>query len=341
MNDQLKIPCLFMRGGTSRGPYFLKSDLPSNEEARNKILLAVMGSPDIRQIDGLGGADTVKSKVAIVSPSNEKDIDVDYLFAQVKIDEPIVDTKPSCGNMLIGVGPFAIEKGLVQAQDGLTKVRIRDVNTGMKIEEVVRTPNKKVSYEGDCKIDGVPNAGSPIDINFIDVIGSKTKKLFPTGNFIDELNGIEFSFVDAAMPVVFFRAKDFNVTGKETYQELSQNKSLIEKMNSIRIQAGEKVGFKNVAKSVIPKMALVSQGQTGDISSRYFTPWDCHPTYAITGSIALAAACKSKQSICSEFYNNYDSESSFRIEHPTGVSKIDIKVSYEKKKNHRPCRYHH
>ena len=333
MNDQLKIPCLFMRGGTSRGPYFLKSDLPSNEEARNKILLAVMGSPDIRQIDGLGGADTVKSKVAIVSPSNEKDIDVDYLFAQVKIDEPIVDTKPSCGNMLIGVGPFAIEKGLVQAQDGLTKVRIRDVNTGMKIEEVVRTPNKKVSYEGDCKIDGVPNAGSPIDINFIDVIGSKTKKLFPTGNFIDELNGIEFSFVDAAMPVVFFRAKDFNVTGKETYQELSQNKSLIEKMNSIRIQAGEKVGFKNVAKSVIPKMALVSQGQTGDISSRYFTPWDCHPTYAITGSIALAAACKSKQSICSEFYNNYDSESSFRIEHPTGVSKIDIKVSYEKKKS--------
>ena len=304
MNDQLKIPCLFMRGGTSRGPYFLKSDLPSNEEARNKILLAVMGSPDVRQIDGLGGADTVKSKVAIVSPSNEKDIDVDYLFAQVKIDEPIVDTKPSCGNMLIGVGPFAIEKGLVQAQDGLTKVRIRDVNTGMKIEEVVRTPNKKVSYEGDCKIDGVPNAGSPIDINFIDVIGSKTKKLFPTGNFIDELNGIEFSFVDAAMPVVFFRAKDFNLTGNETYQELSQNKSLIEKMNSIRIKAGEKVGFKNVAKSVIPKMALVSQGQKGDISSRYFTPWDCHPTYAITGSIALAAACKSKQSICSEFYSN-------------------------------------
>ncbi|NCV23987.1 MAG: 4-oxalomesaconate tautomerase [Proteobacteria bacterium] len=330
MNDQLKIPCLFMRGGTSRGPYFLKSDLPSNEEARNKILLAVMGSPDVRQIDGLGGADTVKSKVAIVSPSEEKDIDVDYLFAQVKIDEPIVDTKPSCGNMLIGVGPFAIEKGLVQAEDGLTKVRIRDVNTGMKIEEVVRTPNKKVSYEGDCKIDGVPNAGSPIDINFIDVIGSKTKKLFPTGNYIDELDGIEFSFVDAAMPVVFFRAKDFNLTGKETYQELSQNKSLIEKMNSIRIKAGEKVGFKNVAKSVIPKMALVSQGQKGDISSRYFTPWDCHPTYAITGSIALAAACKSKQSICSEFYNNYESNSKFQIEHPTGISKIDIKVSYEK-----------
>ena len=313
MNNQLKIPCLFMRGGTSRGPYFLKSDLPSNEEARNKILLAVMGSPDVRQIDGLGGADTVKSKVAIVSPSEEKDIDVDYLFAQVKIDEPIVDTKPSCGNMLIGVGPFAIEKGLVQAEDGLTKVRIRDVNTGMKIEEVVRTPNKKVSYEGDCKIDGVPNAGSPIDINFIDVIGSKTKKLFPTGNYIDELDGIEFSFVDAAMPVVFFRAKDFNLTGNETYQELSQNKSLIEKMNSIRIKAGEKVGFKNVAKSVIPKMALVSQGQKGDISSRYFTPWDCHPTYAITGSIALAAACKSKQSICSEFYNNYESNSKFQI----------------------------
>ncbi|MBL6758135.1 MAG: 4-oxalomesaconate tautomerase, partial [Pelagibacteraceae bacterium] len=231
MSDQLKIPCIFMRGGTSRGPYFIKSDLPEDIETRDKVLLAAMGSPDNRQIDGLGGADPVKSKVAIVSKSDEAGVDVNYHFAQVKIDEPIVDTKPSCGNMLIGVGPFSIERGLVEAQDGLTKVIIRDMNTGMKIEETVRTPNKIVSYEGDLKIDGVPNPGSPVDLNFLEVIGSKTKKLFPTGNKIDKINGIECSMVDSAMPVLFFRASDFGVTGNESHIELNQKQDLIDKMN--------------------------------------------------------------------------------------------------------------
>ena len=177
MSDQIKIPCLFMRGGTSRGPYFLKSDLPSDIEQRDKILLAAMGSPDIRQIDGLGGADPVKSKVAIISKSEEKNIDVDYHFAQVKIDEPIVDTKPSCGNMLIGVGPASVERGLVNANNDKTKIVIRDVNTGMKIEEIVQTPGGEVSYDGDFKIDGVPNTGTPVEIRFLDSIGAKTKKL--------------------------------------------------------------------------------------------------------------------------------------------------------------------
>ena len=176
MSDQIKIPCLFMRGGTSRGPYFLKSDLPSDIEQRDKILLAAMGSPDIRQIDGLGGADPVKSKVAIISKSEEKNIDVDYHFAQVKIDEPIVDTKPSCGNMLIGVGPASVERGLVKANKDQTKIVIRDVNTGMKIEEIVQTPGGEVSYDGDFKIDGVPNTGTPVEIRFLDSIGAKTKK---------------------------------------------------------------------------------------------------------------------------------------------------------------------
>lgn len=204
MSDQIQIPCLFMRGGTSRGPFFLKSDLPDDENQRNKTLLAVMGSPDVRQIDGIGGADPVKSKVAMISKSDEKGVDVNYHFAQVKIDEPIVDTKPSCGNMLIGVGPFAVEKGLVDIKDGQTKVIIRDVNTGMKIEEIVQTPNRQVSYDGNFQIDGVPNNGTPVEIRFLDSIGSKTKKLFPTGNKIDKINGKECSLVDAAMPVVFF-----------------------------------------------------------------------------------------------------------------------------------------
>ena len=166
-----------MRGGTSRGPYFLKTDLPQNITERDKILLAVMGSPDVRQIDGLGGAEPVKSKVAIIDKSKENGIDVDYYFAQVKIDKPIVDTKPSCGNILVGVGPYAIEKGLVNAKNGETSVIVRDKNTGMKIEQIVKTPNKIVQYEGDCFIDGVPTPGSPIKLKFLN-----TKNVQSTSN---------------------------------------------------------------------------------------------------------------------------------------------------------------
>lgn len=318
-----------MRGGTSRGPYFIKSDLPDDIPTRDKVLLAAMGSPDNRQIDGLGGADPVKSKVAIVSKSDEAGVDVNYHFAQVKIDEPIVDTKPSCGNMLIGVGPFSIERGLVEAQDGLTKVVIRDVNTGMKIEETVRTPNKIVSYEGDLKIDGVPNPGSPVDLSFLEVIGSKTKKLFPTGNKIDKINGVECSMVDSAMPVLFFRASDFGVTGNESHIELNQKQDLIDKMNEIRIEVGKRIGFGDVSKSVIPKVALLSKADKGSIKSRYFMPWQCHNAYAITGTICLATAAKSKGTICNEYYDDFSDEGFFEIEHPTGISKVKVKVTRE------------
>ena len=318
-----------MRGGTSRGPYFLKNDLPDDEKQRDKILLAVMGSPDIRQIDGIGGADPVKSKVAMVSKSEENGIDVNYHFAQVKIDEPIVDTKPSCGNMLIGVGPFAVERGLVQAQDGQTKVVIRDVNTGMKIEEIVQTPNKKVSYDGDFQIDGVPNNGTPVEIRFLDSIGSKTNKLFPTGNKIDRINDKECSLVDAAMPVVFFRARDFGLTGNENHTELNENKKLIDEMGDIRIELGKRIGFGDVSKSVIPKVALVSKADKGSIKSRYFMPWSCHNGYAITGSICLMAASKSRDTICSEFYSDYSDSGTFEIEHPTGTSKLNLEIEYK------------
>jgi len=318
-----------MRGGTSRGPYFLKNDLPEDEHQRNKTLLAVMGSPDVRQIDGMGGADPVKSKVAMVSKSEENGIDVNYHFAQVKIDEPIVDTKPSCGNMLIGVGPFAIERGLVKAQEGQTKVIIRDVNTGMKIEEIIQTPNKQVSYDGDFQIDGVPNNGTPVEIRFLDSIGSKTKKLFPTGNKIDKINGKECSLVDAAMPVVFFRATDFGFTGNESYIELNENKKLINEMSDIRIELGKRIGFGDVSKSVIPKVALVSKADKGSIKSRYFMPWTCHNGYAITGSICLMAASKSRETICSEFYSDYSEKGIFEIEHPTGISKINFEIEYK------------
>lgn len=318
-----------MRGGTSRGPYFLRSDLPEDENQRNKVLLAVMGSPDLRQIDGMGGADPVKSKVAMISKSDEDGVDVNYHFAQVKIDEPIVDTKPSCGNMLIGVGPFAIERGLVKPNEGATKVVIRDVNTGMKIEEIVQTPNKQVSYDGNFQIDGVPNNGSPVEIRFLDSIGSKTQKLFPTGNKIDKINGKECSLVDAAMPVVFFKAEDFGVTGNEGHLELNQNQKLIDEMGEIRIELGKRIGFGDVSKSVIPKVAIISKPDKGSIKSRYFMPWSCHNGYAITGSICLMAAAKSKGTICSEFYSDYSEKGSFEIEHPTGVSKLNFEIEYK------------
>lgn len=318
-----------MRGGTSRGPYFLRSDLPEDENQRNKVLLAVMGSPDLRQIDGMGGADPVKSKVAMISKSDEDGVDVNYHFAQVKIDEPIVDTKPSCGNMLIGVGPFAIERGLVKPNEGATKVVIRDVNTGMKIEEIVQTPNKQVSYDGNFQIDGVPNNGSPVEIRFLDSIGSKTQKLFPTGNKIDKINGKECSLVDAAMPVVFFKAEDFGVTGNEGHLELNQNQKLIDEMGEIRIELGKRIGFGDVSKSVIPKVAIISKPDKGSIKSRYFMPWSCHNGYAITGSICLMAAAKSKGTICSEFYSDYSEKGSFKIEHPTGVSKLNFEIEYK------------
>ena len=331
MTDQIKIPCLFMRGGTSRGPYFLKSDLPQDVDKRDKTLLAVMGSPDIRQIDGLGGADPVKSKVAIVSKSEKENIDVNYYFAQVKIDEPIIDTKPSCGNMLVGVGPFAIERGLVKAEDGQTKVIIRDKNTGMKIEEIVQTPGKEVSYDGDFKIDGVPTPGTPVELRFMDTIGAKTKKLFPTGNLIDKVNGIKCTLADAAMPVVFCRAKDFGLSGNEDYLELNKNQKLIDDLNKVRIEMGKRIGFGDVSKSVIPKIAIISKSDKGSIKSRYFMPWSCHNGYAITGSICLAAASKSKGTICSEYYEDYSNNGNFEIEHPTGISKIKVEVDYNEK----------
>ena len=329
MSDQIKIPCIFMRGGTSRGPYFLKKDLPEDITKRDKILLAVMGSPDIRQIDGLGGAEPVKSKVAIIDKSKEDGIDVDYYFAQVKIDKPIVDTKPSCGNILVGVGPYAIEKGLVDAKDGETSVIVRDKNTGMKIEQIVKTPNKVIQYEGDCFIDGVPTPGSPIKLKFLNIIGSQTKKLFPTGNSLDQIDGINFTLIDCAVPMVIFKSSELGLKDNETFEKLDADKNLINKMDTIRIKIAKEVGLGDVANSVIPKTAIVNSSNSADISSRYFMPWNCHPAYAVTGSMALLAACKSKNTVCSEFYSNFSESGPFSLEHPSGLLKINYEVNYK------------
>src|SRR5918993_5767036 len=237
MMEQTAIPCVFMRGGTSKGPYFVADDLPEDADLRDRVLLAVMGSPDKRQIDGLGGADSLTSKVAIVSKSSRPDADVDYLFAQVKIDRAYVDTAPNCGNMISGVGPFAIERGLVPAEDGETVVRIYNVNTAAGVHAAIRTPGRRVQYDGDVAIDGVPGTGAPISLNFLDAVGSKTGKLLPTGKMVDEIDGVKVSCVDLAMPMVIAKASDFGITGYETKPELDAKAALLTRMEGIRLEA--------------------------------------------------------------------------------------------------------
>src|SRR5947209_3680586 len=225
MNDLMRIPCVLMRGGTSRGPYFLASDLPADPQARDQALLAVMGSGHWLEIDGIGGGNPLTSKVAIVSPSKQPGADVDYLFAQVKVEERVVDTSPNCGNMLAGVGPFAIEAGLIPAQAGTTTVRIYNVNTRRLIEARVATPNQTVTYDGDAAIDGVPGTAAPVHLAFLGAAGSKTGKLLPTGSPVDSIEGVEVSCVDAAMPVVIARAVEFGKSGYETVSELNADKA--------------------------------------------------------------------------------------------------------------------
>lgn len=234
---QREIPCLFMRGGTSRGPFFQAGDLPEDRATRDRVLLAAMGSPDTRQIDGLGGATTPTSKVAVVSRSDRPNVDVDYLFAQVAVERAIVDTAPSCGNMLAAVGPFAIERGIVDAQDGETRVKIFNVNTESLIEACVQTPGGMVVYEGNQIIDGVPGSAAPIVLSFTNVVGSKCGALLPTGELQEAIDDVTVTCVDVAMPMVQIRATDLGISGYET-QEFGSNKALMKRIEGIRLIAG-------------------------------------------------------------------------------------------------------
>ena len=324
MTDLMGIPCIFMRGGTSRGPFFKADDLPQDAAARDRVLLAAMGSPDVRQIDGLGGADTLTSKVAIVSKSTRPGVDVDYLFAQVDIGKPIVDTNPSCGNMLAGVAPFAIETGLFPAQDGETHVMIYNVNTEARIEAIVQTPGRRVKYAGDARIDGVPGTAAPIVLNFMDVVGSISGKLLPTGNTRDVIDGIEVSCVDVAMPMIMMRAKDFGLTGYEGRAEINPNKALFARIEPIRREAGRRMGFGDVSDKVIPKVGLLSPPRDGGtIASRYLTPHALHAAHAVTGAVCVASACAVEGTIAHELAKRDDANPrTIWIEHPSG--QVDV-----------------
>ncbi|ODN42492.1 4-oxalomesaconate tautomerase [Piscirickettsia litoralis] len=326
-----RIPCILMRSGTSKGPFLLASDVPSAPKERDQALLKIMGSPHQSQIDGIGGGSSISSKVAIISPSTRPGVDVDYLFCQVIVNEARVDSSLNCGNMLSGVGPFAIIKGLVKAQDQETTVRIYNQNTGVIVEAKIQTPKGEVSFDGETTIDGVPGQSAPIELSFLDSVGAKTGQLLSTGHPIDLIDDIEVSCIDVSVPVVMMLAKSLGKSGYESKQELDQDKDLIAKMESIRQKAAILMGMGDVSQSVIPKMALLAEPRfNGNVTSRYFTPKDCHPSHAVTGAICIATACLIPGSVASKVAHNILSQKKSHgiiVEHPAG--KIDAVIHKE------------
>ena len=285
------IPCVLMRAGTSRGPFFLREWLPEDEAARDEALIGAIGASDLLQVDGVGGGSTLTSKVAIVSKSAQPGCDVDYLFAQVGVGQKSVDTRPNCGNMLSGVAPFAIEQGLVSAHDGETTVRVFNVNTKSRIDVTVLTPGRRVTYEGETGIDGVAGTAAPIRLDFLDAWGAVTGSLFPTGRRIDVIDGLEVTCIDAAMPLVIVRSRDLGLNGRETPEALDADRGLLARLESVRRAAGAAMGLGDVADSVVPKPVIASDGDDADsIASRYFTPRRCHASHAVTGAIGVATA---------------------------------------------------
>lgn len=317
-----RIPCVLMRGGTSRGPVFLANHLPNDPQQRNELLINLMGSGHELEIDGIGGGNPQTSKVAIVSTSSHPDADVDYLFVQVMVAERRVDTAPNCGNMLCAVGPFAIEHGLVNASADITEVRIRNLNTGTLVTSEVQTPAGKVSYEGLARIDGVPGTSAPVRLTFLNAAGAKTGQLLPTGNVRDCFDQVEVTCLDMAMPMVLIDAGALGKTGQESPAELDADAVFMQRLEHIRRQAGEAMGLGDVSGMVIPKPVLLSSPRhDGSLSVRYFMPDKCHRSLAATGAIGIASACAIPGSIAHAIAP-VEQAATVGIEHPCG--KIDV-----------------
>ena len=328
---QQSIPCTMMRGGTSRGLYFHANDLPRDPAARDRVLIACIGATDPSQVDGAGGGTSITSKVAIVSRSDHPDADVDYLFAQVCVDRPTVDTAPSCGNILAGVGPFAIEAGLVAAVDGETVVRVRSVNTGALADCVVQTPGRAVRYDGETTIDGVPGTAAPVRLTFRNIAGGRTGRLLPTGNVRDTVCGVPVTCIDLAIPMVLVDAASVGKTGYETKAELDGDAALLSRLETIRRAAALKMGLGDVSGSVVPKVAILarSRGDRG-ISSRYFVPDRCHAAHAATGAVCVAGAALIDGSIAHALATcDRADTTTVRVEHPKGAIEIRIAATGE------------
>lgn len=318
MSDGVAV--MWMRGGTSKGGFFLKDDLPTDPAERDAFLLRVMGSPDPRQIDGMGGADPLTSKVAVVSPSAREGMDVDYLFLQVFVDQALVSDQQNCGNMLAGVGPFAIERGLVAAGDGETRVAIFMENTGQSAVATVSTPGGVVTYEGDARIDGVPGTHAPVPLEFRDTAGSSCGSLLPTGNVVDEIEGVRCTLIDNGMPCIVYKAEDVGLTGYETRDQLDANDALKEWIEKIRLVAGPMMNLGDVTEKSVPKHIIVAPPREGGaVTVRSFIPHRAHASVGVLAAVTAATACVLEGSPAAEVADVPEGERlTMSVEHPTG-----------------------
>ena len=325
--SQTGIPCMQIRGGTSKGLFFLAEDLPGNPQQRDAVLLAAMGSPDKRQIDGLGGATSLTSKVAIIDRSTRDDTDLDYLFAQVIVDQPRVDYGQNCGNILAGVGPFAIERGLVEPRQDITPVRIHMLNTGQTATIHVPTPGGRVEYAGDAAISGVPGTAAALMIEFQDTLGSSCGALLPSGRARDTIGGIEVTCIDNGMPVVLLRAEDLGITGNESCAELDDNQALKARLERIRLEAGCLMNLGDVRQRTVPKISLISPPSgNGALSTRTFIPHRCHEAIGVLGAVSVATACLLPGSVAEGVAHppNDKERKRLSIEHPSGEFTVEL-----------------
>jgi len=328
---QTPVRCSVMRGGTSKGLVFLAGDLPADRAARDAVLLAAMGSPDPREIDGMGGSHPLTSKVAVVSPSERDDADVEYLFLQVWPDRPEVSDKQNCGNMLAAVGPFAIEEGLMPAAGPVTPVRIWMRNTETLATALVQTPGGRVRYDGPARIDGVPGTHAPIPIEFADVAGSSCGALLPTGHVADVIEGTRVTCVDNGMPVVCLAASDFGLTGQEPPAGLEADDELTKRVEAIRLAAGPAMNLGDVADATVPKMSLLSPpAHGGAISTRTFIPHRVHEAIGVLGAVSVATACMLPGSVAHEIAvlpGLRGGAAEIEVEHPTGFFTVTLEVT--------------
>ena len=326
MSDGVR--AMWMRGGTSKGGYFLADDLPSDPVARDTFLLRVMGSPDPRQIDGMGGADPLTSKIAVVRKSKRPGIDVDYLFLQVFVDQPVVTDSQNCGNLLAGVGPFAIERGLIDAAGDETPVRIFMENTDQIAVATVATPGGTVCYDGAARIDGVPGTSAPVPIVFRETAGSSCGALLPTGRAMERIDGYRVTLIDNGMPCVILSASDFGLTGAEKPSELDENAALKAKLEAIRLKAGPLMNLGDVSAKSVPKMTLVSPArQGGAISTRSFIPHHCHKAIGVLGAVTVGTACLLPEGPAAEVCEVPDGNpKTLSIEHPTGEFSVIVRT---------------
>lgn len=327
---QTAIPCSVLRGGTSKGLYFLASDLPADVATRDAVLLAAMGSPDVREIDGMGGGHPLTSKVAVVSKSERAGADVDYLFLQVWPDRAEVSDQQNCGNILAGVGPFAIEQGLVDATGDITSVRIFMVNTDSLATAHVMTPGGRVQYDGDARIDGVPGAHAPINIDFEDVAGSSCGALLPTGNVVDEVEGVRVTCIDNGMPVVCIKAADLGLTGTESPAEIEANAVVKARIEAIRLAIGPRMNLGDVTNKTVPKMSLLSAPRAGGaVSTRTLIPHRVHDAIGVLGAVSVATACLIPGSVAHEVagLEAACAATAVEVEHPTGFFTVTMDVA--------------